>query len=90
MLKKNKKKIVKQNKRNQLLNYYYLTQIKRIKLFIKKYQHILIIFLTKKEASILINFFYSTFDKAVKKKIIHINTAAKKKSLVANLILNIK
>lgn len=88
--KQRNRKIVAQNKRNRMINKRYISTIKTLsKLFSKNLQK------QKEEKDEVIqsnlarqNFIlkaslYSFFDKAVKKKVIHKNTAARKKSKIA-------
>jgi small subunit ribosomal protein S20 len=89
--KQRNRKIVKQNKRNRIINRRYSSTIKSLsKLFIIKLkqsssqtesQKILL----KKELFDLVTNIYSIVDKAVKKGVIHQNTAARKKSRIAKL-----
>jgi small subunit ribosomal protein S20 len=82
---KKNKKLIKQNKRNKIINKRYLSTIKNLLKIIKtKKLNNLINFEEKQK--ILLNRFYSIIDKAVKKKIIHKNTAARKKSKISVLI----
>jgi small subunit ribosomal protein S20 len=88
------KKHIKQNKRNRIINRRYTSTIKTLfKLLNLKIQKILEDENLKKssdltsegktlktESQILLNNLYSIIDKAVKKDVIHKNTAARKKS----------
>jgi small subunit ribosomal protein S20 len=81
------KKHIKQNKRNRLINRRYISTIKTLfKLLNIKIQKILqnedleALPVRKSEGQILLNSLYSIIDKAVKKNVIHKNTAARKKS----------
>lgn len=85
--KQRNRKLVTQNKRNRLINRRYLSTIKTLtKLFIKKNSLIKSENKTEnkefliKESQNILNNFYSIVDKAVKKKVIKKNTAARKKS----------
>jgi small subunit ribosomal protein S20 len=91
--KQKNRKLISQNKRNRMINRRYLSTIKTLSKLIKiqKKQDAektdLSIFpqtgnkIQKNEKhQKLINSFYSIVDKAVKKKVIHKNTAARKKS----------
>jgi small subunit ribosomal protein S20 len=75
--KQRNRKIVAQNNRNRLINRRYTSTIKTLsKIFWKK--------IKEKDQKIsvqkIVNNLYSIFDKAVKKGILHKNTAARKKS----------
>ena len=85
--KQKNRKLVTQNKRNRIINRRYTSTIKTLsKLFIKKINILKIEKdLTKQnllnfETKNILNNFFSIVDKAVKKKVIHKNTAARKKS----------
>ena len=90
--KQKNRKLVLQNQRNRIINRRYLSTIKTLSKLIKA-QHLIeknekenkgiektenTILFSKKQK--LLNAFYSIVDKAVKKKVIHKNTAARKKS----------
>lgn len=90
--KQRNRKIVKQNKRNRIINRRYSSTIKSLsKLFknkIKIYEEAeqdsrLQI---KNEFQEVQNSLYSILDKAVKKNVIHKNTAARKKSRIGKLV----
>jgi len=97
--KERNRKIVKQNKRNRIINKRYVSTIKTLsKLFkfkIEKYKAIkneTSIEITseerekvKTESLIILKNLYSIIDKAVKKGVVHKNTAARKKSKVGKL-----
>lgn len=90
--KQRNKKEINQNKRNRTVNRRYLSTIKTIwKLFLlqlKKKQEIEINdqnINKKEEAFSLLKNFYSILDKAVKKNVIHKNTAGRKKSKIFKL-----
>lgn len=86
--KQRNRKLVTQNKRNRLINRHYSSTIKTLsKLFSAKIKNIKtninnIDELTnlKIETLTLVKNLYSVIDKAVKKGVIHKNTAARKKS----------
>jgi len=91
--KQKNRKIVQQNKRNRMINRRYISTVKTLsKVFKTNYKN----FYEeenndKKEIlknSILniSNSFYSIIDKAVKKKVIHKNTAARKKSKIGKVV----
>lgn len=80
--KQRNRKIVAQNNRNRLINRRYTSTIKTLsKIFWKK--------IKEKEEKLqiqkIVNNLYSIFDKAVKKGIVHKNTAARKKSKVGQI-----
>jgi small subunit ribosomal protein S20 len=80
--KQRNRKIVAQNNRNRLINRRYTSTIKTLsKIFWKK--------IKEKDEKIsvqkIVNNLYSIFDKAVKKGIVHKNTAARKKSKVGQI-----
>jgi small subunit ribosomal protein S20 len=82
--KQRNRKIVTQNNRNRLINRRYTSTIKTLsKIFWKK--------IKQKETKIdiekIVNNLYSIFDKAVQKRIVHKNTAARKKSKVAQIFI---
>jgi small subunit ribosomal protein S20 len=92
--KQRNRKIVKQNKRNRIINRRYTSTIKTLsKLFTKKVKS-----LTAENADkgtiktettkVLVNL-YSIIDKAVKKGVIHKNTAARKKSRVGKIFVKL-
>ena len=97
--KERNRKIVKQNNRNRIINKRYVSTIKTLsKLFkfkIEKYKAIkneTSIEITsqereklKTESLIILKNLYSIIDKAVKKGVVHKNTAARKKSKVGKL-----
>lgn len=87
--KQKNRKLVKQNKRNRIINRRYSSTIKTLlKLYTLKLK-------SKnsgsssdqdlQEISKMQNSLYSIIDKAIKKKVIHKNTAARKKSRIARL-----
>jgi small subunit ribosomal protein S20 len=82
--KKKNRKLIKQNKRNRLINRKYSSTIKR---FFKFYRNLL------KENSFSLedknfsfNNFMSAIDKAVKKRVIHKNSGARKKRQAQKLV----
>ena len=90
--KQKNRKLVKQNKRNRMINRRYSSTIKSLsKLFISKVKT-----LTgsgeekskvKAETINIVNKVYSIIDKAVKKGVIHKNTAARKKSRIGKMFI---
>jgi small subunit ribosomal protein S20 len=94
--KQENKKLIKQNKRNQIINKRYRSTIKTLgKLFFLKIKMFLLEIEQekkeelKKEVQQLIKNFYSIVDKAVKKNVIHQNSAARKKSKIGKLFSTI-
>lgn len=85
--KQRNRKIVAQNKRNRLINRHYTSTIKTLsKLFSKKVKGESLSNSKEKLDLIKItNSLYSIIDKAVKKGILHKNTAGRKKSKVGKL-----
>jgi len=80
--KQRNRKIVAQNNRNRLINRRYTSTIKTLsKIFWKK--------IKEKDQKLqiekIVNNLYSIFDKAVKKGIVHKNTAARKKTKVGQI-----
>ena len=86
--KQRNRKVVTQNKRNRIINRRYSTTIKSLsKLFLNKVTLIDSPDVSnkenlKQEMALIINNLYSIIDKAVKKGVIHKNTAARKKSKI--------
>lgn len=86
--KQRNRKVVTQNKRNRIINRRYSTTIKSLsKLFLNKVTLIESPDASnkenlKQEMALIINNLYSIIDKAVKKGVIHKNTAARKKSKI--------
>jgi small subunit ribosomal protein S20 len=85
--KQRNRKTVQQNRRNRIINKRYSTSTKSLtKLFLNKIKSISnvennnYISEIKLQAKEILNKFYSMIDKAVKKGIVHKNTAARKKS----------
>jgi small subunit ribosomal protein S20 len=94
--KQRNRKIVSQNKRNRIINRLYTSTIKTLsKLFLSKVKIINneqtsdIKSQLKKESLGLIKNLYSIIDKAVKKGVIHKNTAARKKSRFGKISANV-
>ena len=94
--KQRKRKIVSQYKRNRIINRRYTSTIKTLsKLFLSKVKIINneqtsdIKSQLKKESLGLIKNLYSIIDKAVKKGVIHRNTAARKKSRFGKISANV-
>ena len=94
--KQRNRKIVSQNKRNRIINRRYTSTIKTLsKLFLSKVKIINneqtsdIKSQLKKESLGLIKNLYSIIDKAVKKGVIHKNTAAQKKSRFGKISANV-
>nr|YP_009545350.1 ribosomal protein S20 [Mallomonas splendens]AYO28504.1 ribosomal protein S20 [Mallomonas splendens] len=88
--KQRNRKIVTQNRRNKLINRRYSSTIKTLfKLFIQKTKNFSII--NPKETTFnqelkkIVSNLYSMIDKAVKKGVIHKNTAARKKSKIGQI-----
>ena len=94
--KQRNRKIVSQNKRNRIINRRYTSTIKTLsKLFLSKVKIINneqtsdIKSQLKKESLGLIKNLYSIIDTAVKKGVIHKNTAARKKSRFGKISANV-
>lgn len=97
--KQRNRKIVTQNKRNRIINRRYSSTIKTLfKLFLFKMKNLNLSTLsadptnaqkTKLELNQLVSNLYSMIDKAIKKDVIHKNTAARKKSRIGKLISKI-
>lgn len=90
--KQRNRKIVAQNKRNRIANRRYSTTMKTLaKLFFVKTASLQketnedTKSILKTEIRSILNNFYSTVDKAVKKNVIHKNTAARKKSTIGKM-----
>jgi small subunit ribosomal protein S20 len=80
--KQRNRKIVAQNNRNRLINRRYTSTIKTLsKIFWKKIKEKK----QKIEIENIVSNLYSVFDKAVKKGIVHKNTASRKKSKVGQV-----
>jgi small subunit ribosomal protein S20 len=85
--KQKNRKLVKQNKRNKIVNRRYSSTIKNLLKLVKSKIKILTLnpenqTLLKSEIQNLVNSLYSIIDKAVKKGVIHKNNAARKKSKI--------
>ena len=85
--KQKNRKLVKQNKRNRMINRRYSSTIKSLsKLFLSKVKTLAGTgedkSKVKEETVSIVNKVYSIIDKAVKKGVIHKNTAARKKSKI--------
>jgi len=92
--KQRNRKVVTQNKRNRMINRRYSSTIKTLsKLFLAKVKTNLTALeeeektKVKTETKNLINKVYSIIDKAVKKGVIHKNTAARKKSRIGKIFI---
>lgn len=92
--KQRNRKLVTQNKRNRIINRRYISTIKTLsKLFTKKLQ---IIETTNQKENVSTELFnitknlYSIIDKAVKKRVLHKNTASRKKSRIGKLYIRTK
>ena len=92
--KQKNRKLVTQNKRNRMINRRYSSTIKSLsKLFISKVkasssglqeeEKVKV----KSETLNIVNKVYSIIDKAVKKGVIHRNTAARKKSKIGKMLV---
>jgi small subunit ribosomal protein S20 len=94
--KQENRKLILQNNRNRIINKRYISTIKtlsklfqvRIKLFISE-NNTETKEKLKMESFSLVKSLYSIIDKAVKKKVIHKNTAARKKSRFGKLFAKI-
>lgn len=92
--KQRNRKLVTQNKRNRMVNRRYTSTIKTLsKLFILKIKNVSPNLQEeeksklKTETKTLVNKVYSIIDKAVKKGVIHRNTAARKKSRIGKMLI---
>jgi small subunit ribosomal protein S20 len=94
--KQTNKKLVRQNKRNRLINRRYSSAIKALSKLLKK--KVKAIFneknieakeMLKNEAQKLESKFYSVVDKAIKKNVIHKNNGARKKSNFSQILITI-
>jgi small subunit ribosomal protein S20 len=89
--KQRNRKVVAQNRRNRIINRRYSSTIRSLsKLFINKVKEANSTEqenneLVKTEVNTVMNKLYSIIDKAVKKGVVHKNTAARKKSKIAIL-----
>ena len=98
--KQKNRKIICQNKRNKLINKRYTSTIKTLsKLFALKVKEIELAKVSqnsdnqsikKPETFSILKNLYSIIDKAVKKGVIHKNTAARKKSKIGKLYFKIQ
>lgn len=87
--KQRNRKIVKQNNRNRMINRRYISTIKTLsKLLIKNIKNLSLtsdssaFLIEKSTIEKILNNLYSILDKAVKKGVVHKNTAARKKARV--------
>ena len=93
--KQRNRKLVTQNKRNRMINRRYSSTIKTLsKLFMTKLKTKSTVDEVdqakfKTETKNLVNIVYSIIDKAVKKGVIHKNTAARKKSRIGKMFVKI-
>lgn len=93
--KQRNRKLVTQNKRNRMINRRYSSTIKTLsKLFMTKVKTKSTVEEVdqakfKTETKNLVNKVYSIIDKAVKKGVIHKNTAARKKSRIGKIFVKI-
>ena len=88
------RKLVKQNKRNRMINRRYSSTIKSLsKLFLSKVKSSVVSIEEGEKAKVksetlnIVNKVYSIIDKAVKKGVIHKNTAARKKSRIGKMLV---
>jgi small subunit ribosomal protein S20 len=82
--KQKNRKIIKQNKRNRLINRKYISTIKTL---YKVYRNVVKEDLTIEKTKEIRDRLYSIIDKAVKKKVLHKNTAARKKQRLYRMSL---
>ena len=92
--KQKNRKLVKQNKRNRMINRRYSSTIKSLsKLFLSKVKSAVVSIEEGEKAKVksetlnIVNKVYSIIDKAVKKGVIHKNTAARKKSKIGKMLI---
>ena len=92
--KQKNRKLVKQNKRNRMINRRYSSTIKSLsKLFISKVKSSVVSVEAEEKAKVksetinIVNKVFSIIDKAVKKGVIHKNTAARKKSKIGKILV---
>jgi small subunit ribosomal protein S20 len=92
--KQKNRKLVKQNKRNRMINRRYSSTIKSLsKLFISKVKSSVVSVEQEEKAKVksetinIVNKVFSIIDKAVKKGVIHKNTAARKKSKIGKMLV---
>lgn len=92
--KQRNRKLVTQNKRNRLINRRYISTIKTLsKLFtltLKKSENTQELNVIKIQLEKITKNLYSIIDKAVKKGVLHKNTAARKKSRIGKLYIQNK
>lgn len=92
--KQKNRKLVKQNKRNRMINRRYSSTIKSLsKLFLSKVKISTVSIEEEEKSKVkaetvnIVNKVYSIIDKAVKKGVIHKNTAARKKSRIGKMLI---
>jgi small subunit ribosomal protein S20 len=92
--KQKNRKLVKQNKRNRMINRRYSSTIKSLsKLFLSKVKTSVGNLEEEEKSKVkaetvnIVNKVYSIIDKAVKKGVIHKNTAARKKSRIGKMFI---
>ena len=92
--KQKNRKLVTQNKRNRMINRRYSSTIKSLsKLFISKVKSSVVSVEEEEKAKVksetinIVNKVFSIIDKAVKKGVIHKNTAARKKSKIGKILV---
>jgi small subunit ribosomal protein S20 len=92
--KQKNRKLVKQNKRNRMINRRYSSTIKSLsKLFVSKVKSSISSIEEEEKSKVksetlnIVNKVYSIIDKAVKKGVIHKNTAARKKSKIGKMLI---
>ena len=92
--KQKNRKLVKQNKRNRMINRRYSSTIKSLsKLFLSKVKTSGSNLEEEEKSKVkaetvnIVNKVYSIIDKAVKKGVIHKNTAARKKSRIGKIFI---
>jgi small subunit ribosomal protein S20 len=91
--KQRNRKLIIQNKRNRMINRKYSSTIKTLfKLFLEKTKNVPMETFTENQKIEnrsklikLVNNLYSVIDKAMKKSVIHKNTAARKKSRISRI-----
>lgn len=88
------RKLVKQNRRNRIINKRYVSTIKTLsKLFahkVSEFSNTSDKTQSKKETFNVLKNLYSIIDKAVKKGILHKNTAARKKSKIGKSYIKVQ
>jgi small subunit ribosomal protein S20 len=92
--KQKNRKLVKQNKRNRMINRRYSSTIKSLsKLFMSKIKATTADLGAEEKSKVkvetlnIVNKVYSIIDKAVKKGVVHKNTAARKKSRIGKMLI---